>query len=88
MWNLRNKTKKQRKKQRERERGRDKPKSRLLTIENKLMVTSRMGGWVKQVMGIKKCTCNEQWVLYGSVESLNSTAKTNITLYVNLLEFK
>ena len=39
MWNLRNKTKEQKKK---RERG--KPRNRLLTIENTLMVTRREVG--------------------------------------------
>lgn len=37
MWNLRNKTNEQRKRKRER----NKPRNRLLTIENKLMVTRR-----------------------------------------------
>ena len=40
-------------------------------------------GWVKWVMGIEEGTCDEQWVMYGSDKSLNSTSKTNITLYVN-----
>ena len=31
----------------------------------------------------KEGTCDEHWVLYVSDESLNSTPKTNITLYVN-----
>ena len=46
MWNLRNKTNKQREKKREK---RDKSGNRLLTIENKLMVTrAEVGeGWVK-----------------------------------------
>lgn len=35
-------------------------------------------------MGIKKGTCDEQQVLYGSGESLNCTPETNNTLYVNL----
>ena len=51
MWNLRNKTSEQRGK-----RESDKPRKRLLTIENKLMVT-RGGGWAKWVMGIKEGTC-------------------------------
>jgi len=59
-----------------RERG--KPINRLLTIENKLMVTRReVGrGWVKLVMEINKCTCDEQQVFHVSVE-------INITLYIN-----
>ena len=41
-------------------------------------------GRMKQVMGIKECTCcDEHWVLYGTVESLYCTFETNITLYVN-----
>ena len=32
--------------------------------------------------------CYMYWVLYASEESLNSTPETNITLYVNQLEFK
>ena len=43
----------------------------------------RRGGWARQVMGIKKGTCDEHWVLYVSDESLNSTTETNIVLYVN-----
>ena len=40
------------------EKKRDKPKKRLLTIENKLMLTIGEvdGGWIKWVMGIKECT--------------------------------
>ena len=39
--------------------------------------------------GIKEGTCcDEHWVLYGSDESLNTTPETNITLYVNYVEFK
>ena len=33
-------------------------------------------------MGVKEYTCDEHQVLYVSVESLNSTPETNITLYV------
>lgn len=51
MWNLRNLTNKQRKK-----RKRSKPRNRLLTTENKPMVTTGgwAGAWVKQVTGIKE----------------------------------
>ena len=55
-------------------------------IENKLSVDKGrwVGGWAKWVMGIKEGTCyDEQWVLYVSDESLNSTPETDITLYVN-----
>ena len=38
----------------------------------------------KQVMSIKEGTrSDEQWILYVSDESLNSTPETKITLYVN-----
>jgi len=63
---------------------------RLQTLETKLRVAGWEvdGGWARWVMGIKKGTgYDEHWVLYVSDESLNST-KTNITLYVNELEFK
>ena len=46
------------------------------------------GGWDRWVMGIKESTCDEHPVLYVSNESLNATGETNITLYVNWLEFK
>ena len=40
-------------------------------------------------MGIKEGICfDEHWVLYVNDESLDSTPETNITLYVNYLEFK
>ena len=40
-----------------------------------------MGNWV---MGIKEGTsCNEHWVLYATIESLDSTSETNNTVYVN-----
>ena len=42
----------------------------------------------KQVMGIKEGTCDEHWLLYGSVESLNSIRETDTTLYVNKLKTK
>jgi len=80
MWNLRNKTNEQRE-----ERVRDKPRNRLLTRENMLMVTSGGGGeWVKWVMGIKEGTWDEHRVLYVSAGSLNSTPETNIILCWNL----
>ena len=34
-------------------------------------------------MGIKEGTLDEPWVLYESDKSLNPSAETNITLYVN-----
>ena len=40
--------------------------------------------WAKWVMGIKEGPCcDEPWIFYVSAESLNSTPKNNITLYVN-----
>ena len=51
-----------------------------------LMVTKGEVGreWVKQEIGIRKCTCyDELWVLYESTESLNCTPETTITPYVN-----
>ena len=58
---------------------------RLLTIENKLRVDGGrwMGGWARWVMGIKEGTCDEHWVLYLSNESLKSTPKPIIALYIN-----
>ena len=54
------------------------------TIENKLMVTREgLQGWVKQMMKIKECTCEEHEVMYGSVESLYCTHETNIIFYVS-----
>ena len=32
--------------------------------------------------------CDEHRMMYGSVESLNFIPETNITLYINQLEFK
>ena len=43
-----------------------------------------MGRWAKWVMGIKEGTCSdENWVLYISDESQNSTPESNTTLHVN-----
>ena len=43
------------------------------------------GRWARWVMGIKESTwCDEQWLLYISCQSLNSTPETNIALYINL----
>ena len=47
------------------------------------------GELAKWVMRTKEGTCyDEYWVLYVRDESLNSTPKTNITLYVSQLDFK
>ena len=76
MWNLRNKIN-------EPKVGgkRGKPSNRLLTIEDKLRVAGGEagGGWVKWVIGIKQCTCDEHWVMYGIFEPLYYTSETNIT---------
>ena len=86
MWNLRNKT--------EEYRGRGKKEreanhKKLLTTENKLRVArAREYRGHYLVVGIKEGPCCiEHWVLYVSDESLNSNPETNITLYVNQLEF-
>ena len=51
MWNLRNKRAKEKKKERER----DKPRIRLLTIENKLIVTGgEVGGGLGGIEGEDK----------------------------------
>ena len=43
-----------------------------------------MGEWARWVMGVKEgIYCDEHWVLYVSVESLNSILEINIAPYVN-----
>lgn len=32
-------------------------------------------------MGINECTCDEHWMIYGSIASLYCASETNITLY-------
>ena len=61
------------------------PRNRLLTVENKLVVTrGEVGGRMKWVMEIKECTCcDEHQVMCGIAESLYCIPETNITLYVN-----
>ena len=58
---------------------------RLLSIEKKLRAARGKAReeWAKWVMGIKEGTCDEEWVLHISYESLNSTPEANTTLYVN-----
>ena len=59
---------------------------RLVTTENKLRVDGGLwwGEWIKWVMSIKEGTCwDENWVLYVSNESLNSTPEASITPHVN-----
>ena len=88
MWNLRNKTDEHM--GREGGEGRGRIHKRLLMIENKLWVDGgQVGGRrARWVMGTKEGTCDEQWVLYVSDESLNSIPEANIAMYVNQLEFK
>ena len=44
----------------------------------------KVGACAKWVMGIKEgARWDDQWVFYGSGESLGSTLKTNTALYVN-----
>ena len=77
IWSLRNKTSEQRKKIDK------KPRNRLLTLQNTLMVTrwEMGGGGVKQVMGMRECICDdEHWTMYRNVESLYYRPETNITL--------
>jgi len=68
------------------EKKRGKPRNRLLTIENKLMVTGGkwVGGWVKQAMGIKEDTYDEHRVSHASDEPPNPTPETNIVCYIVL----
>ena len=40
-------------------------------------------GMAKCEIDIKEGTCDENWVLYVSYESPNSTPETNLTVYVN-----
>ena len=42
------------------------------------------GGWIKQLIGMKEGTCDEHWVLYGSVESLYWTPETNLTVLTGI----
>lgn len=73
---------------------RDKPRTRLLTTGNKLVVTrgERGGGervWDKEGLRIEECTCSdEHWVLFESVESCCCTPETIITLYVDYIVIK
>lgn len=66
--------------------GRETKKPRILTVENKLVVSrgGRWGGWRKQVVGMKEGTfSDDHWVMNASAESLDCTPETNITLCVN-----
>ena len=62
MWNLRKKANKQR--------GKKESQTKKQTLNyRELMVTRReVGGWVKQVMGTKKCTRDEHQGIYGSLK--------------------
>ena len=68
----------------------DKPKNRLLTIENKLVVARReVGGRMGEIgEGDLECAYyDEHQVMYRIVESLYCTPETNITYYVNYTGF-
>ena len=57
---------------------------RLWSPGNKLRVSEGrgLGGGTNGVMGIKEGTCcDEHWVLYLTIVSLNTTSKTNDILY-------
>ena len=59
----------------------NKTKTRLLNIENKLVVTRReVGGGMGEIgEGDWQYTyCDEHWIIYRIVESLNCTPETNI----------
>ena len=59
---------------------------RLLTIENKLMITRHEVGGVLGEIGEGDLECtyhDEHWVMYRVIEALCCTPETNITLYVN-----
>lgn len=60
------------------------------SIENELIFTSGevCGVGVKQMMGIKACTCDEHQVIYGTVELLCRTPEANITLFGNYHEIE
>ena len=85
MWSLRNKTDECGGKKRETNHETD---SSLWRTHCGLLreVGGGMGEWG---MGMKEDTCggHQVQVLYGNDESLNSIPETNITLYVNSLEF-
>ena len=79
MWNLRSKT--QGKKMRDRQ-----IRKQIQLQRTNLRVTGGKQGnglYIKQVIRIKECTCDECRVMYERVESLYCTPKLNITLYVN-----
>ena len=90
MWNLRKKTDEHIGRGKRKIGDRETKHKRFLTIENKLWI--RRGRWVGDGLhgdGNQEGTCDdEQWVMYVSDESLNSTPETNIVLYVNYLKFK
>ena len=88
MGNLRNKTNEQRKK-----RERDKPRNRLLTLENKLMVTRGEIGWGESQTGNGDYKAylpddHHPGVMHEIVKSQYCTPETSITLYINYTGIK
>ena len=82
IWNSRNKTDEHKGSVGKKEK-REKPQESLNDKEQTMSWQRDVGGrWARCAMGIKEGTCDEHWVLYISDESLNSTPKTNITLYI------
>ena len=45
-------------------------KTSVISMDDKVTSYQRggVGGWVKQVMGIEQCTCDEHRVMYGSLD--------------------
>ena len=68
-------------KTKQRGRVKDTVTNRLLTRKQTEGFHSEVREWVKQLLGIKKCTWDEHQVTHGSV-ALHCTPETNITLYV------
>ena len=71
----------------EKTKGQGEETNGLLTRKQTEEFHSEVREWVKQRMGIKKCTWDEHRVTCGSV-ALYWTPETNITLYLHSVEFK
>ena len=52
-------------------------------FRNQAILVSAQANFLSVQTLIKEGTCEEHWVLNISDESLNSTPKTNIALYIN-----
>ena len=58
-------------------------------VEQYLQKRIKLGSYLEARSVIKEGPCcDECWIVYVSVESLNCTPENNITLYINLLELK